>query len=366
LPSLNFVMPHWLYWAGLFLFPIFAMAMVRRARTTTPRSNISTPLAYLFLLTGGFVGIHRFYLRNWLGVLYLPLFAGIIYSNVKFRATRDVLSKVRRDMQNAAFEAEHWAKQAEAGVQSAAPRLETAKQTLASAQAQLADSTAAVATWDNAAMALAAAIALFMLFDAFVLHRLAKSRAEREPWRPDPGAPVRRAGAEDPNAGATAFTRAVDAVSGWTGHYVAYWSVLAVFVYYYEVLARYVFNSPTNWAHESMFLMFGMQYLLSGAFALREDSHVRVDVVYVMLSPRGRRIMDVVTSVFFFIFSGTLLWTGYIFARDSIGVWEVSFTEWAIQYWPVKATIAIGAALILLQGAAKLVKDVNVLRAGEA
>ena len=32
-------------------------------------------------------------------------------------------------------------------------------------------------------------------------------------------------------------------------------------------MARFVFNSPTNWVHESMFLMFGMQYMLCGAFA---------------------------------------------------------------------------------------------------
>ena len=163
----------------------------------------------------------------------------------------------------------------------------------------------------------------------------------------------------------TRLTAVIDAVSRWSGHYVAYWSVLAVFVYYYEVMARYVFNSPTNWAHESMFLMFGMQYLLSGAFALREDSHVRVDVIYVMLPDRGKAMLDIVTSIFFFIFAGALLWTGWIFMADSVRVWEVSFTEWAIQYWPVKCTIAIGAALILLQGLSKLLKDIAFLARGE-
>ena len=83
-----------------------------------------------------------------------------------------------------------------------------------------------------------------------------------------------------------------------------------MFVYYYEVLARYVFNSPTNWVHESMFLMFGMQYLLSGAYAYKEDQHVRVDVLYSKLSTRGKAICDIITSVFFFIFIGAMLWTG--------------------------------------------------------
>ncbi len=94
--------------------------------------------------------------------------------------------------------------------------------------------------------------------------------------------------------------------------------MIAVFVYYYEVMARYVFNSPTNWVHESMFLMFGMQYMLSGAFAYKEDQHVRVDVLYAKLSTRGKAIGDIVTSVFFFIFIGTMLWTGGRFALDAI------------------------------------------------
>lgn len=40
---------------------------------------------------------------------------------------------------------------------------------------------------------------------------------------------------------------------------------------------------------------------------------------------------------------------------------EVSFTEWGIQYWPVKFAIPLGAALLLLQGLSRLVKDVLVL-----
>jgi TRAP-type mannitol/chloroaromatic compound transport system permease small subunit len=137
--------------------------------------------------------------------------------------------------------------------------------------------------------------------------------------------------------------------------------VISVFVYYYEVIARYVFNSPTNWVHESMFLMYGMQYVLCGAYAYREDQHVRVDVFYSKFSPRGKAIADIVTSVFFFIFILTLTWTGARFALDAINNSEVSFTEWGIQYWPVKLTMPIGAALLLLQGVSKLIKDFMIL-----
>ena len=167
---------------------------------------------------------------------------------------------------------------------------------------------------------------------------------------------------EDPTLAVhSKFTDLIDRISTGVGQYVAYWALIAVFGYYYEVLARFVFNSPTNWLHESMFLMFGMQYMLCGAFAYCEDQHVRVDVIYAQFSPRGKAIADIITSVFFFIFTVTLLWTTTRFAMDSISVGEHSFTEWGIQYWPVKLTMPIGAALMVLQGVSKLIKDIMIV-----
>jgi TRAP-type mannitol/chloroaromatic compound transport system permease small subunit len=160
----------------------------------------------------------------------------------------------------------------------------------------------------------------------------------------------------------TKGTAVIDTINGWTGEFVAFWSIIAVFVYYYEVIARYVFNSPTNWAHKAMFLMFGMQYLIAGAYALREDAHVRVDVIFLLLPDRVKVVTDLVTSVFFFAFAVTLMVTGFIFMSDAIDVFEVSFTEWAIQYWPVKITIVLGALLLLFQGISKLIKDIALLK----
>ena len=84
------------------------------------------------------------------------------------------------------------------------------------------------------------------------------------------------------------FTRAIDALSKWSGIFVAFWTVNAVCAYFYEVVMRYIFNQPTIWVHESCFLLFGMQYLLAGAYTLLTGGHVRVDVMYIKLPPRGR------------------------------------------------------------------------------
>jgi TRAP-type mannitol/chloroaromatic compound transport system permease small subunit len=46
---------------------------------------------------------------------------------------------------------------------------------------------------------------------------------------------------------------------------------------------------------------------------------------------------------------------------DAINNGEVSFTEWGIQYWPVKLSMPIGSTLLLLQGVSKLIKDVMLI-----
>ena len=93
MPSLTFVLPHWLYWALLVVFPLFAMAMARRGRSDGPRVY-SLPLAYFVLVTGGMLGLHRFYLKSiaW-GLVFLPLFAAILYANAHQRDARRIKTR---------------------------------------------------------------------------------------------------------------------------------------------------------------------------------------------------------------------------------------------------------------------------------
>ncbi|MFQ5985309.1 MAG: TRAP transporter small permease subunit [Alphaproteobacteria bacterium] len=374
MPSLTFELPHWVYWLGLLVFPLIALYLVRRQQAVRRERAVTLPTGYLLWLCGGFVGLHRFYVKSWrFGFVYIPLFVAILYGNIKGRAALDAVSGARNEQLGIEFDVERFQSAVAEGAEAAAEKLAKAEQALAAVEDQLATATVSVDFWDTFSGAFAAVIAALLLIDAILLPRLMRRCAEREakrPPTPEPEAEVtarqRRMG-EDPSRRIhSRVTDVIDAISGWSGHFVCYWSVIAVFVYYYEVLARYVFNSPTNWAHESMFLMFGMQYLLSGAYAFREGSHVRVDVVYQHLPDRAKVVTDIVTSVFFFIFAGTLLVTGWIFLADAIRVWEVSFTEWGVQYWPVKISIVLGALLILLQGLSKLIKDIFLLTRVEA
>ena len=369
MPNLTFVLPHWLYWSGLVIFPLVAMLLVRRQRAAAPPGEAMKSIAYLLLLTSGFVGIHRLYLRSKLGFAYVPLFAAILFGNARSREARNVVSDLRNELAGADFLLERAQKAVDKGTEGAAAKLADAQQALVTAQEGMTEAVAQFDQWGTFSVAFGAAILVFMLVDAFLLPRMTRRAAALDREKGVIHADVVLEEVPDAygegyieDKPRPAISRHIDRLNSWVGHFIAFWAVIAVYVYYYEVLARYVFNSPTNWAHESMFLMFGMQYLLAGAFAYREDAHVRVDVLYEYFSERTKLITDLITSIFFFIFTITLLGTGWVFFSDSFAVFEVSFTEWAIQYWPVKAAIFVGALLIILQGISKLATDISALK----
>ena len=180
MPSLNFVLPHWLYWAGLVLFPLLAMYLVRRQQLFPRRNEASLGVAYLFLFTGGFVGIHRFYARSRLGFIYIPLFLAILYGNVRGREARNGVSIARNDMFGAEFDVERAQRAVERGREGAEARLSTAQESLVEATERMAASADTFVTWENFSLGFAIAIGVLLLIDVFLLPRVVRRCAERE------------------------------------------------------------------------------------------------------------------------------------------------------------------------------------------
>lgn len=377
MPELSFVMPHWLYWGGLILFPLAAWFLYRRAVRRPSSEPVSLVLGYFLLLTGGFLGVHRLFVKSRWAFAFVAVFIAILAVNVETREAREIESEASNEVKLVDMKISR----AERAIAKAEKRLaerdterrrnkltetrrkqDAARASLPEKRRQLAIASEQSASWTMLARMLGLLLLAGIIIDAFLLPRLVRQCNELERGQSrDEGFHCPAVEEEhDDSREPFLFNRVISRINGFAGEFVAYWSVIAVFVYYYEVIARYVFNSPTNWAHESMFLMFGMQYLIAGGFCLRENAHVRVDVIYSMLSKRTQAILDVITSAFFLIFVITLLVTGWIFFSDAFASMEVSNSEWHIQYWPIKFALPLGAVLLMIQGVAQLVKDIAV------
>ncbi len=372
MPSLNFVLPHWLYWGTLIVFPLVAIYLVKRQLERGAPRGPSLFIAYLFWLCSGFLGLHRFYLKSLWGFAFIPVFLLILQVNGHIRDHREDVSRTHAAHESALHQTTR--AKIPSGVEvtpAMTERLQKAQAKEADAKRDADKAAADLGRSEQHSLWLALLMAAMLVADAILLPGLVRRTAAREALEAGsvpveaPADLAPQGTSEDPTLHLhTRITDKLEWLNVKTGEFVAYWALISVFVYYYEVIARYVFNSPTNWVHESMFLMYGMQYMLCGAYAYREDQHVRVDVIYTKFSPRGKAIADIITSFFFFIFIGVMFWTSWRFAADAIGNDEHSFTEWGIQYWPVKLMMPIGAALLFLQGISKLIKDVVFLTRG--
>jgi TRAP-type mannitol/chloroaromatic compound transport system permease small subunit len=157
----------------------------------------------------------------------------------------------------------------------------------------------------------------------------------------------------------------IDKINLFVGNIVKFLLLYMAFTLLYEVIARYIFDSPTIWVLDLAKLALGFMGILGGGYTLLLGSHVKVDVIYGARSVKTRAIMDLCTSVLFFIFVVILLWQSALMASASFAIREHSTTVLAPALYPLKMTIPVGVALVLLQGIAKVLRDIIALITGE-
>lgn len=153
------------------------------------------------------------------------------------------------------------------------------------------------------------------------------------------------------------YCRFVSNISEWSGRGVSIVLFLLVGVLTYEVITRYVFNSPTIWAHQLSLFLFGTIGMIGGAYVLLHKAHVNLDILYSRLSRRKQAILDLITAPLFFFIIILMIWAGGSFALRSWTILEPSSTVWAPPIYPFKTIIPLGAFLLLLQGVAKFIRD---------
>jgi len=157
------------------------------------------------------------------------------------------------------------------------------------------------------------------------------------------------------------FIRTIDAINDWVGRFLSYFLFAFFVLLFIEVILRYFFNSPTVWANELAQMLFGAYAILGGGYILLTGGHVNVDIVYTRFSAKTRAAVDIVTSTLFFLFCGMLLVYGGSLAWDSLSRFEHSQSAWNPPLYPAKLMIPIAAALLILQGITKLIRDVLIL-----
>lgn len=160
--------------------------------------------------------------------------------------------------------------------------------------------------------------------------------------------------------------KVIDTVSEKTGKLFSYIILVMVALQTYEVFLRYGLKTPTTWIWELVMLMYGVHFIVGGAWVLKEEGHVRTDILYSRLSPRSKALLNVICfSCLFFVFMFIMIWKGTLHAIYSYSINERTYTMWAPPFWPIKIIIALSFIMLGLQGLAKWGRDLIFLIKGE-
>jgi TRAP-type mannitol/chloroaromatic compound transport system permease small subunit len=183
------------------------------------------------------------------------------------------------------------------------------------------------------------------------------------------------------------ITRIIDEISRWVG-LVAVWLVLfSALLSAFNAVFRYsiggmlwleratgsgvfgglvsLYTQYSNVLSESVWYMFGGMVMLGGAWTLKVNEHVRVDLLYGAISERARTWIDLLGGLFFLMPLCILLiwftwpwfvqaWTQNIYSNASGG----------LPRWPIRLMLPIGYSVLMLQGIAEIIKCIAALTTG--
>ena len=158
----------------------------------------------------------------------------------------------------------------------------------------------------------------------------------------------------------------IDKTSEYVGKFASCFIIIMIAIQFREVVMRYLFARPSVWGWEVATYLYGANFILAAPWVLKESRHIRTDFLFARLSKRMQAILDLCTfSTIFLTFMGLMTHFAIRSAIWSTSILETSFVMSPIPIWPVKIIIAVGFTLLLLQGLAKITRDIIFLVKGE-
>jgi TRAP-type mannitol/chloroaromatic compound transport system permease small subunit len=162
------------------------------------------------------------------------------------------------------------------------------------------------------------------------------------------------------------WIRRIDTFSKSVGHAFAWCVLVLAASTCYEVFMRYVLNAPTVWAFDMSYMLYGALFMMSGAYAMSRNSHVRGDFIYRKWAPRTQAKVDLTLYfIFFFPAVFAMVFTGAQYSFQSASILESSVNSPAgVPVWPLKLVIFVAGITLLIAGIAEVMRCLICIRTG--
>ena len=158
------------------------------------------------------------------------------------------------------------------------------------------------------------------------------------------------------------FARFIDDLNRRIGRITLWLVLLSVLLSALTATLRYTLDWGSNAMIEGQWFMFGLIFLFYAPLTLQERGHVRVDILYNRLPPRGRVLVEILGGLLFLLPICLLIvidaWGYFLIAFEQN---ESSVNPGGLIWWPMKLAIPIGFALLALQGVSEIVKGLAAL-----
>ena len=159
-----------------------------------------------------------------------------------------------------------------------------------------------------------------------------------------------------------ALSRAIDSLTERVGRITIWLVLVATLISAGNALVRYVLSDSSNAWLEIQWYLFGAIFLLGAGYTLKHNGHVRIDILYGRLGPRGQAWIDLLGGLFFLLPLACLMaWLSWPIFMESWRTLEHSSDSGGLLRWPVKLLLPLGFGLLALQGVAEIIKRIGVL-----
>lgn len=166
------------------------------------------------------------------------------------------------------------------------------------------------------------------------------------------------------NAALRRLADTIDALSERIGSAIAWLTLLMVVITFVIVVLRYLFNIGWIAVQESVTWMHVLVFGLGAAFALKRNGHVRVDIFYARMNPRGKAWVDLLGTLFLLLpVCAFIFWVSWDYVAASWAQNESSPEAGGLPaIFLLKSLILLMTALLLLQGMALAIRSLLTLR----
>ena len=159
------------------------------------------------------------------------------------------------------------------------------------------------------------------------------------------------------------ISQLIDAINERFGWLANLFVLLACLISAGNAMSRYAFDLSSNAWLEIQWYLFAAMVMFGASYTFKVNEHVRVDILYLHLSERGKEWLDLVGTAVFLVPSMLVIaYYSLSFFMQSWNVQEISQNAGGLLRWPVKLLIPLGFTLVALQGVSEIIKRAAALR----